>query len=310
MAHIAIFLYIISLGIGVASILNCKRILNDQHISFLKSFLTFIILFNIYLLVDFTALYLSINLSTQIIPGNLILIWILIGWLSFFTLSGSIWFYLQLILNLLSMKNSRFFSLTFIVLAIGFIIAFINGIVAYIMHDTVIIYKYTIPAFKYTLLSFGILLTALLVFESKNINILKKREVLSTFGWVFMVLLSGMIVIYIIRSKTTVLMLSVISLSVNLIVLYGMKPFIKRFYGSYPTSINNSLSIDHISEQFNISIREKQVFELIIKGKSNKEIEQELLISSHTVKNHIYSIFRKVGVQSRSQLINRVLGNF
>ena len=42
--------------------------------------------------------------------------------------------------------------------------------------------------------------------------------------------------------------------------------------------------------------------ELILAGKSNKEIEDKLYISSSTVKNHVYNIYRKLNVKSRSQL--------
>ena len=42
-------------------------------------------------------------------------------------------------------------------------------------------------------------------------------------------------------------------------------------------------------------------------GLSNKEMEDVLSISYHTVKNHIYNIFQKLGVKSRGQLIHRIL---
>ena len=45
------------------------------------------------------------------------------------------------------------------------------------------------------------------------------------------------------------------------------------------------------------------IFREIMAGKSNKEIEASLHIAFNTVKNHVYSIFRKTGVNSRAQLI-------
>jgi DNA-binding CsgD family transcriptional regulator/tetratricopeptide (TPR) repeat protein len=52
-----------------------------------------------------------------------------------------------------------------------------------------------------------------------------------------------------------------------------------------------------------ISQRESEIIKLLIKGKSNKEIEDVLFISSHTVKNHIYNIYKKICVKNRSELI-------
>ncbi len=58
--------------------------------------------------------------------------------------------------------------------------------------------------------------------------------------------------------------------------------------------------------KYNISPREKEIFQLMLKGKSNKEIEDILFISLPTVKTHIYKIYRKMNVKNRLELINLV----
>jgi len=50
-----------------------------------------------------------------------------------------------------------------------------------------------------------------------------------------------------------------------------------------------------------LSPREMEVLELIVRGKSNKEIARQLGISSQTVKNHLSSILRKLAVNDRTQ---------
>ena len=50
-----------------------------------------------------------------------------------------------------------------------------------------------------------------------------------------------------------------------------------------------------------LSPREMEVLELIVRGKSNKEIARQLGISSQTVKNHLSSILRKLSVNDRTQ---------
>ncbi len=52
-----------------------------------------------------------------------------------------------------------------------------------------------------------------------------------------------------------------------------------------------------------LSVREREVAELVIVGKSNKEIASILGISENTVKNHITSILKKLGVQDRMELV-------
>ena len=52
-----------------------------------------------------------------------------------------------------------------------------------------------------------------------------------------------------------------------------------------------------------LSTKELEVFNLITKGKSNKEIAQALFIEPSTVKSHVNKIFQKLGVKSRKEII-------
>jgi len=53
--------------------------------------------------------------------------------------------------------------------------------------------------------------------------------------------------------------------------------------------------------------REMDVLQLVAKGSSNREIAQMLFISEKTVKNHLTSIFQKLGVQDRTQAALRAI---
>ena len=53
--------------------------------------------------------------------------------------------------------------------------------------------------------------------------------------------------------------------------------------------------------------REKEVFELLIKNKSTKEIANELNISEKTVRNHISNAMQKLGVKGRAQAVVELL---
>lgn len=62
------------------------------------------------------------------------------------------------------------------------------------------------------------------------------------------------------------------------------------------------------SEDFmkKLSSREKQIAELIISGKSDKDIAEELFISPGTVASHNKKIFKKLDVHSRVELMNKL----
>lgn len=47
--------------------------------------------------------------------------------------------------------------------------------------------------------------------------------------------------------------------------------------------------------------RENDILNLLVKGSSNKDMAENMYISEKTVKNHLTSIFRKLGVKDRTQ---------
>lgn len=61
------------------------------------------------------------------------------------------------------------------------------------------------------------------------------------------------------------------------------------------------------ADEYNLTVREKEVLGLINKGYSNQEIADGLIISLSTVKKHIYNLFEKTNVSNRSQLITLFL---
>ncbi|MBO2521655.1 MAG: response regulator transcription factor [Clostridia bacterium] len=51
-----------------------------------------------------------------------------------------------------------------------------------------------------------------------------------------------------------------------------------------------------------LSARELDVLKLIARGFSNDQIARTLFISPHTVKNHVSNIYRKMGMDDRTQV--------
>jgi DNA-binding NarL/FixJ family response regulator len=48
--------------------------------------------------------------------------------------------------------------------------------------------------------------------------------------------------------------------------------------------------------------REFEIAQLVARGKTNRAIAGALCVSQRTVENHLYSIYSKVGVSSRTEL--------
>ncbi|WP_079249740.1 response regulator transcription factor [Streptomyces sp. IMTB 2501] len=52
-----------------------------------------------------------------------------------------------------------------------------------------------------------------------------------------------------------------------------------------------------------LTAREQEIFELVIKGMSNQEVAETLVLSERTIKFHVSNLLRKLGVRNRTQAI-------
>jgi len=71
--------------------------------------------------------------------------------------------------------------------------------------------------------------------------------------------------------------------------------------GSKPSAI-----VPLIARAYGLSKREREVTQLVLQGIATNEIAERLVISPHTVQQHLKLIFEKVGVHSRRELIGRI----
>ncbi|QIA06804.1 helix-turn-helix domain-containing protein [Draconibacterium halophilum] len=100
---------------------------------------------------------------------------------------------------------------------------------------------------------------------------------------------------------------------------FRKKVYIKRNRNYYPALFGISglllgvLSMSFISRLLKkpsknvlqeLTIQERNIYTMLQKGKSNKEISDELSISLSTVKSHVNNIFSKLKVKSRREILN------
>ncbi|AYC29784.1 helix-turn-helix domain-containing protein [Paenisporosarcina cavernae] len=56
-----------------------------------------------------------------------------------------------------------------------------------------------------------------------------------------------------------------------------------------------------------LTVREREIFHLLVSDHSTKQISEKLSISEKTVRNHISNTIQKLGVSGRSQAIIELL---
>lgn len=65
-------------------------------------------------------------------------------------------------------------------------------------------------------------------------------------------------------------------------------------------------SFEELARIYNLTPREIEIATLIVNGLSNQEIGETLFISTNTARNHIYNIFKKIGIKNRYELISLI----
>lgn len=71
---------------------------------------------------------------------------------------------------------------------------------------------------------------------------------------------------------------------------------------------NRKITMDGFCKKFKLSPREQEIVRLLLLGENQKAIEDKLYISYHTVKNHVYNIYKKLGINNRFQLFSLFQG--
>lgn len=308
MDHIILLSYFFALLIGMWAVVYSHQFFKVYKETFLRFLRYYLIFLNFTLFIYFITNYLVINFpDSNFADHNSVLMTIIFTFAILFW-SGCIFSFIRMIYGLtektLPNKVNRSISFGLVIMGIMCVIS----ITTYINTASNKLFFYV---------SIGQVIIAMVLFFSGTISIVwrkkseqknKRQKAIKRFGWmnimgwVFFFIspfLAGMI-------KIQVLSIAIISL--NLMPIIWLRLYYLRDYIQFSSEEN--LEFLNINVQkYQLSNREQEVMELILQGKSNKEIEDTLFISYNTVKNHIYNLYQKLGVRSRSQMICFLIQN-
>lgn len=88
-------------------------------------------------------------------------------------------------------------------------------------------------------------------------------------------------------------------------IISGHKYFSKNLSVDYESWFNSEKNGDNIA----ITKREKEILQLIAKGRTSLEIAQQLKLSKFTIDTHRKNIHKKLGIKSNTGLVNYVIKN-
>lgn len=98
------------------------------------------------------------------------------------------------------------------------------------------------------------------------------------------------------------------SFKINPFMVPNFNKGMETYYSVYIQKIssNECKKLTNAATFYNLTEREVELISLVLKGYSNKEISDELFISTHTVRTHIQNIFKKMNVNRRTALQERI----
>ncbi len=145
-----------------------------------------------------------------------------------------------------------------------------------------------------------------LFFYSRNLKPENMKRMALRLGWIYLILYIPFYTLPYLLQGSHILPVGypLFHFTMHLWPIFFIKNFLKHFFVEESIRPENEASFAAIFTKNNISPREQEIIRMALKGKSYKDIERELFISIRTVRNHMSSIYRKLKVENRFQMIN------
>ncbi len=306
MAHTRIFLNIICLMICTWAAVYCLQMKKAYRYDFLSPLVNIIIFFNLIVFNDLMAWYWMTNLypDPDLYAGSFY------GRFMTplaFSLSVGFYYFFIKILSFFQLKRIRQKLLKNL-----FCIILIAGL-ALIMYSILTTENLWHKGFHLTVQGLSLLLVATLysamvitLFSLRKDENRFRRRITGSFTVLYLSVLLSMIIIRFFEFDLKSYIVVLLILIFNLFPFYWLRKYFLPFHQNEIKSNSYGNVLDSAYSHYGISRREQEITELIFRGLKNREIEEKLFISQHTVKNHIYNIFKKVGVRNRAQLIRAI----
>lgn len=148
----------------------------------------------------------------------------------------------------------------------------------------------------------NILFLVWLMICSFKVKPLSKRRINQSFSVFYLLSFTGILSTNFMSADWHIIVILTFKVLMNLFPLFWIRKFLLKYGCSIPLTLEETF-LKTMADEYEVSAREREILELIFKGRSNKQIASQLCISLHTVKNHLYRLYQKLGVNSRYELV-------
>jgi DNA-binding CsgD family transcriptional regulator len=311
MEHVLIAFYIIAVFAGGLSLFYASQLKRIHPVPFLSSYTGFILFFCLLVVYYLMNIYFYVNLLGPSPSFSVILkFYTIVRSLIFFSIvAGLVLFFIRSVWQLIQKPVDRLFWHLFIASLAVFVFSYGIGAALFFKdnnyewllstRNVLLVWKMTVP------------IAAMVFLYRYRLGL--RDSVRKKMTNIFITFYSlGFIFLYL-RTKIHVSKIGGESLHIFVLFLFGIFPIFWLIRYFQPGAILSEIPVasknvlDGIEKKYNLSRREREVMDLILKGQSNKEIMRVLFLSHGTIRNHTSNLYQKLGVSSRLKLIQFIL---
>ena len=307
MQHLSITLGILAFGTGIVSLMMIQRYFNKLRLEYLKIYYTYIIVLNIFVLINLIFHYLLTNILSSTGDNLKILLIFSLNIFGYFIFTLLTYFYILFTRKVTGKESSPKTGLLLLLSVVAASLVYGFAIANYLSSLNPGFFLNVHKVFVSVPLILSVGASIILYINASKLNIrsdinrLRLFSIIYTLFYIFQILLSFV-------PFKTVIVISTFNLLVyNLIPILFLKIFVQNYEKSKFNNIGTKSKVDQLFKKYGLSDRESEIAVLLAAGKSNEEIENEMFISIFTVKKHISNIFIKTDVRSRSQFMKLIL---
>jgi DNA-binding CsgD family transcriptional regulator len=310
MRHLIILANVLIFTTGFAVLYQGISLYRTYRFPAVRSFLIFVAVANLMDLISLLMQYIARNVTSLTSDERYLVVFVIMGFIGFSLAAMEIAFFGSTVWHLSGMTRApRWCVYTYASICSLWVCAFSIGASRFFLSGDRYFLRGVLEASTSAVAAFFAILALILLFNSRTMQPDRHRRLVRMFGLFFIVPTFMDICLLFLPTEWSDLLLTLTDLAMSLGLLACLKPFVVNYYGPLAPIAGINHCLDRVCTEFSLSARERDLLQMILKGKSNKEIEHELFISPHTVKNHIYHIFQKTGINSRGQLVSMVMQN-
>ena len=304
----SIFLYLISLGAVVAACWPAQRLVKAFHFHFLASYFIFLVFSNVSGFLNLMLGALSMDLFKYVSQQNMQPVYILFGLAVLPLLAVAYYFLWDFVTGILDQELSPVFRTIYITLWVGLLTIFLIRIHFAMQKRTMPWSNVLSMGSGLAIMIMPILAQVYLAWRAISKPQASEKKGLLLFA---MVSLAGHCLFFLTWSVFPTLKVTGLAIPAGLFlaniapVLVLQHVLVKYYKPLLPDAFGGSAAND-FCQRHQLSNREGEILALLLRGRSNKEMEKDLFISPHTIRNHVHNIYQKLKVSSRLQLMNLV----